>query len=420
MKMTKVVKYGFLYFIALVFFSLFSYSLTDPNLVLLNHPGYWQFQQMMWQTFFANRQLLAASYLILLTFLFVIYFFLIKALRAVQQKIPLHRQIIVYFLLISPLVFAYNALSHDVFNYIFNARMMVEYGADPHLHTAIEFPNDLWTRFMHNTHTPAPYGRGWTLLSLLPYSLGLGKFFLTWLSFRFFALISIILTFFAVRFFSLKVLGKEPKLWLLAALFLNPLLIIEVGANQHNDLWMMAPAVAGLGALIFALKQKKPNYQYLVAGLLLWGVSIYLKLATVVLAPLVIVTVLIWYLKTKLARSDFLLTTLKSFLAKIYPYFPDLAVILLFMLLFTNRSQQFHPWYLLWILPWLPLVKTGLLRVLILIFSVTSMWRYLPWLLEGGFTPDVLWQQRAITWIVPLIYLLIKLNFRFAKHKLVE
>ncbi len=418
--MTKVTKYGFLYFLILVFFSLFSYSLTDPNLVLLNQPTYWQFQQTMWRVFFENRQFLAAGYLFLITLLFVVYFALVKSLLAVQRKIPLHRQIILYLLLISPLMFSYNALSHDVFNYIFNARMIIEYGADPHLQTAIEFPNDLWTRFMHNTHTPAPYGRGWTLLSLLPYSLGLGKFFLTWLSFRLFALASIMFTFFAVRFFSLRVLGKEPKLWLLAALFLNPLLIIEVGANQHNDLWMMAPAIAGLGALILALKQKKPNYKYLVLGLLLWGVSIYLKLATVILAPLIIAAALIWYLKTKLARSDFLLTTLKSFLDKIYPYFPDLAAILLLIPLFTARSQQFHPWYLLWILPWLPLVKTNLLKTLILIFSVTSMWRYLPWLLEGGFTPDVLWQQKIITWIGPLIYLLIKLNSRFTKHKLVE
>ena len=36
------------------------------------------------------------------------------------------------------LLLSHNALSHDMFNY-FNARMVVKYAMNPHIHTALEF-----------------------------------------------------------------------------------------------------------------------------------------------------------------------------------------------------------------------------------------------------------------------------------------
>lgn len=169
----------FLYFIGIVFFSVFSYSLTDPNLVLINNSIYWRFQQFMWQTFFVNSQLQTSIFIGLFIYLFSCYLFLLKYLI----KLSFKEHILLCIIVSVPLLFSYNALSHDVFNYIFNAKMVAVYHTNPHTHVALDFPHDEWIRFMHNTHTAAPYGYVWTLISLLPFLLGSGKFILTFFSF---------------------------------------------------------------------------------------------------------------------------------------------------------------------------------------------------------------------------------------------
>ncbi len=51
-------------------FVVFSFGLTDPNLVLSSWQPYWQFQQWSWKTFFLNREVLVATYVLLLVALF--------------------------------------------------------------------------------------------------------------------------------------------------------------------------------------------------------------------------------------------------------------------------------------------------------------------------------------------------------------
>src|SRR3990172_6981226 len=99
-------------------YSVYSFSQTDPNQVFFSQSWYWQFQKFMWRLGFQER------------------------------------------------------LSSDIYNYIFNAKMVWVYGANPHRQVALNFPDDQWLRFMHNTHTPAPYGYGWTMLSLVPSVIG--------------------------------------------------------------------------------------------------------------------------------------------------------------------------------------------------------------------------------------------------------
>ena len=50
-------------------------------------------------------------------------------------------------------IFAYPMFSYDIFNYLFNAKMVLIYGANPHIKTALEFAFDPMVRFMQNTHT---------------------------------------------------------------------------------------------------------------------------------------------------------------------------------------------------------------------------------------------------------------------------
>jgi len=392
------------YFILLTFYAVASFALTDPNLVLTSWPPFWNFQQWMWQTFFLNRQLLTSTFGALFIGMFASY---LCVVRAVQQQSP--KQIFLISLVFAfPLLLSYNALSHDVFNYIFNAKMAVIYHANPHQHVALDFAQDTWTRFMHNTHTPAPYGYGWTLFSLIPFLLGVGKFTFTWLLFRLTSVLSLAVLFFSLQQF-LKQDTKSGKKF--ALLFFNPLLLIEVVSNSHNDLWMIAPAILGF-SLVLRLKNKLFNTLFdqilISAGLLLFSISV--KLATVTLLPFwaILVAVRAVPMNNWVGRpQDFLKRNL-----------PLLCSLCLFLLLLTPRSQQFHPWYLVWILAWLPLIKQRFWTYGVVILSASSLLRYLPWIWAGGFSPLIIQQQKMITWIPLLVFSVSWLTLRFIKPRL--
>jgi len=428
----KLLFWLFLFWLLLVVYAFWSYSQTDPNLVLINWQPYWRFQTWFWQLAAAHRDWLVRVYIGLIVALFAVYwqlvrFFSQKKWAAVATAAQSKLLLLVWLVVISPLIFSYNALSHDVFNYIFNARMVVEYHANPHVQVALDFPTDLWTRFMHNTHTPAPYFYGWTGLSLIPYSLGAGKFLITWLNFRLFAVISLVLLFWSFLLLSKK-LHWQLELKNLTLLFFNPLLLIEIIANAHNDVWMLALFVLSLGLLMGDVKKKR-----LIISILLLVLSISIKYATALLIPVwcgfLFLGVLVKMLSGRLAMFKPLAEKTSVLLTRLF--FLS-ASVLMFGLLFLSHSRQFLPWYLTWSLLWLPLIltnkennlinflsrlpligKLGLalekisqfeLKVIsswglwLLAFSFSSLLRYVPWLMTGEYLEQTNSQEKLITW----------------------
>lgn len=387
------------YSFLLLIFAVFSYSLTAPNLVLSTWKPYWQFQTWMWTTFFNNRQVLTLAFVVLGLAIWLIYFWILPQLKKVQPKAWLLA------LAVAPLLLANNALSHDVFNYIFNARMVIQYQANPHRQVALNFAQDPWVRFMHNTHTPAPYFYGWTLLSLLPYGLSLiisgAKFLPTWFLFRGFSFISWLSLMATLAWFIKR---KQQRFdWWYYALCLSPLLLIEVIANAHNDLWMMMPAMWSIFLLITTNTARsnriRPRLKKALSLILLL-VSASIKLASVALIPLWLI--LAWdfnWLKWSWAQK------LMTWVRKNWAFSGS---VLLFLPLLTPRSKLFLPWYLSWSLVWLPLIKkrwhwwkSGLL-----VLSISSFWRYLPFLWHGNYEEAVAQSQQLITWLPLLGFLL--------------
>lgn len=407
---------GVSYLLVLGLYALFSYSLTDPNLVLTSWSPYWQFQQWLWQTFFTNAPLLTYTFIGLITILSLIYTQLLISINQATSLplLTLKKVLIVIFLFSLPLLVSYNALSHDVFNYIFNAKMVVVYHANPHHQTALDFAHDQWTRFMHNTHTPAPYGYGWTAVSLIPFGLGWQKFLPTWLLFRAFSWLSLLLTTLSI-WWVVKHTGRAPLSWAKIAIgLLSPLLLIEIISNSHNDLWMMAPAILSLG--LMAVPKRNKRHVAMAVGLLLFSVSI--KWASLVILPVWLGLGILVYLPQQL----------KSMLQR---YWPLLASLLLFMPLLTARSQQFHPWYLVWVLVWLPLfgpVKETIANhwlnwlertwtSCVIVLSISSLFRYVPWLWAGGFSETVVAQQKLITWLPMVLAAGWLVVLRWKKHQ---
>ncbi len=386
-----------LYLILLFLYAIFSFGLTTPNLILINSSWFVAFQNWMWTEFFNHRYVLATVFLILILILFGVYFLLIRSLPK-DKKINQKQQLALVLLLSLPLLISYNSLSHDVFNYIFNSRMVVKYQANPHLQTAIEFSHfDDWTRFMHNIHTPAPYGYGWTIISIIPYVFGVGKFLLTWLNFRVFSIVSLMLLSLSINSLSHSIFkkGLTYKKWFL--LFFNPLITIEVIGNFHNDLWMMFPAVFALSLMLKAVSNNHQQKRFMpLVAWLLYAASIFIKLATLALLPLMILLTLFSFKKfINISSLQKLHVRLKQF---VLSHLPIIASILMFLPLFTFRSQQFHPWYLLWPLIWLPLIKNKIYLTLLITFSFTSLMRYYPWLRENDYSLQILTAQKYITW----------------------
>lgn len=392
-----------LYFILLLIYSVFSYSLTAPNLVLSSNPTFWDFQTYMWKTFFNNRELLSQTYFALISFSFFSYLFFISQL--LKHKIKDFKLLLILFLtLAGPLLISNNALSYDAFNYIFNAKMVSVYGVDPHVKVALDFPDDPWINFMHNTHTTAPYGRAWTLLSLIPFSLGFGKFFTTWLVFRIFSLLPLI-TFLLILWKYQKRINHH---WTIFLIF-NPLILIEVISNFHNDFWMITPAVLSLLILDSKSKNKIIFVLKTFLSLLLLGFSIWIKLATVILIP-------IWLMLLSKSR----LTMIPRF-SQIIRNWPLLASVGMFVPLLTLRSQQFHPWYLVWTIAFIPFfLKNKISKIwalLVLVLSVSSMYRYLPFLYHNNYDGNVLLWQKAISFTPFVIALILSLKHLFTKSK---
>lgn len=424
-------------FCLLIAYSIWTYGLTDPNLVLINWEPYWQFQLWMWQTLFHNRPLQTATYILLISLLFIIYASCIWALKKSHIALTTFRQAIiafgVYCVVISPLFISYNALSHDVFNYMFNARMVLEYQANPHKQVALDFALDPWTRFMHNTHTTAPYWYGWTGLSLLPYSLGFGKFLLTLVNFRIFSLLSLLLLG-VIYWLWQKERGQPLSVWQSAIFFLNPLVLIEIVSNDHNDLWMIIPA-----AYAFLLLLQKPRAKWVtLMSLVSLLFSASTKYATILLFPVWLVVVkLSSFVQSSSSQSHSVTAVfshiLKRFnsivLKQVWSYLeiilPWILSFLLFIPLMTSRSRWFLPWYLTWSLSLLPLLAGSIwisdlpklsnplltsikkLATLwgkrwlfwLLALSVSSLYRYVPWILSGEYSPLITQYEIAITWL---------------------
>jgi len=369
------------YTLILAIYAVWSFGLTAPNLVLSGWPPYWNFQTWMWETFFNNRVLLAQSFVGIMALAWLSIGLILKKLWTDNNKFDLKEFVVVVILVASPLLLATQALSYDIYNYLFNAKMVMVYQADPHQRTAIEFDDD-WTRFMHNVHTPAPYGYGWTALSLLPFIAGAGKLLPILGIYKVLNLLSLIGSAWVIKFLADKL--KIKLSWFaMAVVFLNPLVLIEVVGNLHNDLYMLFPAVLSLGLIL------KDRHRFWLLSIALLLISISIKLATVVLVP-----IWLWLV----------------FWPKLVEYLPLISSIALFAPLLTARSKMFLPWYLIWVLIWWPLIWRSKQKwfgkvwaIFVVLLSVTASLRYLPYLYYGEHSVYSENLQLWIVWLLPVM-----------------
>ena len=217
---------------ALLLFGLFiySYALIDPNLTLINTSWWVSFRDPLVYFGYHERKLSTILFIIIIALLFFFHWhFVRKYSRYSIWKIV---GIICAFLVLS-----YPFLSHDLFNYIFDAKILTYYGDNPYTHIPGNYPDDQWLRFMHWTQRSYPYGPVFLPLTLVASVLGVGKFILNFVLFK---LLNFI--FYGLGIYFLKKMNDQ---W--AMIFAtNPLVIVEGLMNAHNDLIAISLGIVGI------------------------------------------------------------------------------------------------------------------------------------------------------------------------------
>lgn len=300
------------------------------------------------------------------------------------------------------LLLAYPLFSHDIFNYIFNAKMVWFYKQNPHKQVAAYFIHDVWLRFMHNVHTPAPYAYGWTIISLTPGILTLTQNLKLslWGMKGFIALFWIGQLWILAKIIK-RLFPKENYRWFLFAL--NPLVLIETLVVGHNDVVMMFLALV---SFYFLLKTKKIISKEFFLSLLFLGLSVSIKYATIILVPLWLAchpgvprimreTIGPPSLKS---RKDSIVARLRLLLQN---DIGSWAAIFLFAIIFT-RLDQLHSWYLIWAFSFAILSKSKWIISIFTALTFGALLRYAPYLYFGNWNPQV-YMLRNLIWLTSLI-----------------
>lgn len=219
-----------LYVSLLIGLGIYSFALVDPNLTLVNNHIWEVFRGYMVQLGYHHRQASWNIYLIITVGLFACHFYIVKHYKKFNAvKIALLTALI--------LLMAYPFLSHDFFNYMFDARILTHYGDNPYTHKALNYSDDQWVRFMHWTHRTYPYGPSFLVYTLIPSFLSFGTLILNYIFFK--------ASFIALYVASIWALNKKSAQW---ALFFatHPLVIMEGIVNSHNDLVAVGLAIVGI------------------------------------------------------------------------------------------------------------------------------------------------------------------------------
>ena len=383
-----------------LFLAVFSYSYVDLNLTLSQNPAINEFIKSMQQLGYFNRPTATLIYIAFLTIAFSFFIYNLWLFKKEKVGLAYLKKSTIVSVII--LIFAYPFLSSDLFNYLFDARIILKYHVSPYDYRAIDFPNDDWVRFMRWIHRYSPYGPLWLLMSLIPAVLSFGKFIINLFAFKitigFFHLINTLIIY--------KILAKiNPKNALFQTAFyaLNPLFLIEAVANAHNDVVLTASLLMTI--YFVAIAKNRLSYLALFAGALIKYISI------LNLPWLILLTIF-----KKININSFILANLATMAFFTYVY-SSFGITVPFVSA-TATQIQFQPWYLFWTLPLVALIPNLKLMTISIFLTLGASLRYLPFLYHGDWSqPGTVNFMQLVTILPPVLAVLCLLAIRIARSK---
>lgn len=355
----------------------------DPNFTLFSHADWTAFREYMIKIGYHERMFSAQIFVTCSIVLAITSFFLTHR----PQK-----KIIVYAVFIGIIagMFSYPALSHDLFNYIFDAKIFTQYGQNPYAHKALDFPADPTIRFMRWVHRTYPYGPTYLLLSFIPSFLGTGIFSITFFLFK---LLHVVL-----YISSVWVLTKLNNKFATIFAF-HPLIIVEGLINTHNDFVALAFGVIGVSLLIL-----KSNA--ILSRLVIW-MSVLVKFTTL---PIFVLS------EKWIARK---LPLHKKLFEKNIVEITGFSGVI-FVILYQSYTMEIQSWYFLNLLIFIPYFPSLINWLSPFFFSLVIS--YYPYVVGGewGQGGDVTIKKSIIWWgfLVNLGIILCAKTYQFIITKL--
>lgn len=387
-----------LYFLSIVFLFLYSFAYVDLNLTLSQNPLVLNFVSTMQNLGYYQRELATRIFFGGLMLFYLMFILFIYLAEKKEISVSLMKKLIIGTGLI--LLFSYPAFSSDIYNYMFDARVVTTYHSSPYDFRALDFPDDPWVRFMRWTHRTTPYGYVWIGITLVPSFIGMGKFLLTLILFKYLA----VLAYWVSVYFIYKILKIiNPNSTIMGTVFfaLNPLVITEVLVSGHNDILMAALALA---AFWFLIKEQRINAAFFLV------LSAGIKYVTAILAPIWAYVIL-----SKDKNWDRIVTGVVLFL------YAGFVVTISGIVTRSSTGNEIYPWYLVWILAFVALVPHKYWLVIpTLGLSVGTLLRYTPFLLTGGWDPPADTTKYWVTLVPVILSMILVLGkvFVFKKIKI--
>lgn len=289
------------------------------------------------------------------------------------HKKPMLKPVIVFGVLFSLVaVCIENFHSTDLFGYINRGWQQVQYHLNPYSFTVAQIPN--WENDPmitdHWVNNPSPYGFIYMLWVKCQVTLGQGDFLKTVWVFKLFNLGAFWITATLLYLFAQNDATEEANR-LLYLWCWNPLILLQLLSNAHNDIWM------GLGLLLAFFLLMKEKLFWLLPALTLATLT---KYGAVIVLPFAVVYLLkLKHYKTLLTSS---LVCFLMVVVSAYPYVVTGHIQLdaiqsnvsvshgslhhLLFSLYKQLAEVFQPLY-----EYRPLVKNALKKLLLLGFAVT-------------------------------------------------
>lgn len=331
-------------FIIVGFVVIYSWALMDPNFTLFNHPFWDYFRNFFIRLGYQEKTFSMIFYLLSILCLYILYYF---------SKRVKPNTIFSFSIFIATLtIFSYPFLTHDLFNYLFDAKIITIYHSNPYFFAPLHFEGDQWLRFMHWVHRTYPYGPSFLFLSLIPVFLASGKLVFSFFFYKMFNAL-----FYLIGVYSLLKIDKKSAL-----LFaFHPLIIIEGLINAHNDMIAVGIGLFGLSLLFKYIGNPVSNKSKLKSNLSLF--FSYLLLLCSGLIKFFTLPIIFIIPSKKITHQISLL-------------------VLFAMIGYISFTQVTQPWYFLNLflfLPFFPKIISYLE-----IFLATLMISYIPYILNTG------------------------------------
>lgn len=266
------------------------------------------------------------SGIIIIGLLLVFSVIYIKVIKHEKEIFKNKKQIMLFILIISFIfMMILPFLSGDIYYYIGDSWINAKYGENPYYTTVKNVQdNGINDEILNNTgywsHTTSIYGPIWNSFAKLLVSLSFGRVTIALFIFKIASLLIHVLNSYLIA-----KITKSNKYMLLYGL--NPLVLIELLSNVHNDIYLI---LFILLALYFLIKRK--NIYFTVIFLAL---SIAIKYSTVLIVPFI----LLYYFKDKSIPKRILYCMISgiSIIAIVVilylPYYRDMTI-------FTNMLVQ--------------------------------------------------------------------------------